>query len=47
MKKILLLVCISCLMTGCFYSPYDFEGRGGSHGGRGHGDGGGHHGHDD
>lgn len=39
MKKILLLVCISCLLTGCLYSPYDFEGRGYP---RGHGHGGGH-----
>ena len=37
MKKILLLVCMTCLMSGCLYSPYDFEGRGGSHAGRGDG----------
>ena len=46
MKKILLLLCISCLMTGCLYSPYDFDGRGGSHARHGHG-GDERHGHDD
>ncbi|MFM2407592.1 MAG: hypothetical protein RL358_334 [Pseudomonadota bacterium] len=46
MKKILLLVCMTFLMSGCLYSPYDFDGRDGSHAGRGHGDGG-EHGHGD
>ncbi|MEQ1556070.1 MAG: hypothetical protein ABL915_04650 [Gallionella sp.] len=49
MKKILLLVCMTFVMSGCLYSPYDFDGHGyprGGHGDRG-GHGGEHHGHDD
>lgn len=47
MKKLLLLVCVSILMSGCLYSPYGYDGRGYSRGGdRGH-EGGGERGHGD